>query len=51
MLFQLTYTTEFLPLLNINNQRRNNSGQMYSAQWEELRGKYYLNVWNWSLKC
>ena len=26
-------TTQFLPLFNIDNQRNNNSGQMFSAQW------------------
>ena len=36
MLFQLTYTTEFLPLFNIDDQRRCNSGQMFSAQWAAL---------------
>ncbi len=34
MLSQLTYATQFLPLFNIDNQRNNNSGQMFSAQWE-----------------
>ncbi len=34
MLSQLTYTTEFLPLFNIDDQCRNNSGQMFSAQWD-----------------
>ncbi len=35
MLSQLTYTTQFLPLFNIDNQRNNNSDQMFSAQWVE----------------
>ena len=34
MLSQLTYTTEFLPLFNIDNQRPNNSGLMFGAQWD-----------------
>ncbi len=34
MLSQLTYTTELLPLFNIDDQHRNNSGQMFSAQWD-----------------
>ncbi len=34
MLSQLTYTPGFLPLFNIGDERYNNSGQMFSAQWE-----------------
>ena len=34
MLSQLTYTTEFLPLFNIDDQHYNNTAQMFSAQWE-----------------
>ncbi len=36
MLSQLTYTTEFLPLFNIDDQHYNNSGQMFRAQWDEF---------------
>ncbi len=34
MLSQLTYTTEFLLLFNIDDQRYNNTGQLFSAHWD-----------------
>ena len=43
MLSQLTYTTEFLLLFNIDNQRHNKIGQMFSAQWAGPLGDLLQN--------